>query len=549
VGGGLTWRGRLVLLALALLAWFGTLDYRSLVKPDEGRYAEISREMLASGDWLTPRLNGIKYFEKPPLQYWTTALAYRLFGLHAWTARLWTALAGFLTILLVWWAGARLFGPATGDLAAMVLASNLYFVILGHVNSLDMGLTLFTTLALAGFCFAQRDEASAAARPRWMLVTWAAMGFAVLSKGLVGVVLPGLALAGYTLVARDWRVWRRLSLWPGVLVFLIIAAPWFVAVSVVNPEFPWFFFMEQHVLRYATGASRREGAAYYFIVVLALGMLPWTAVAADAWWAHARRAWQRGAPERLELVLLCWSAVVFAFFTVSRSKLPGYVLPLVPALALLTARHLTRISEARIAALVVPAGTAALGLGVLAAYAPQLTNDAVLRPLMESYTYWLYAAAVATVAGAGYCCRQALAGRRLGALAGLAAGGLLASLLVLNGHDSFAPSFSSDALARKMRGTVPPDAPFYSVRTYDQTLPFYLRRTFTLVEFRDELDFGLRQEPQLAIHDFEQFRSRWLSEPRAYAVTTHEQLALLRQAGLPMEIVAEDPRRVVVRKP
>lgn len=546
---GLTGRARLVLLVFALLAWFGTLDYRRLVKPDEGRYAEIPREMVASGDWLTPRLNGIKYFEKPPLQYWTTAAAYKLFGLHAWTARLWTALAGFLTIVLVWWAGRRLLTPAAGDVAAMVLASNLYFVILGHVNSLDMGLTLFTTLALVGLCFAQRDDASGASRRRWMLVTWFAMGFAVLSKGLAGVVLPGLTLVAYAIVARDWLVWRRLSLWPGVLVFLLIAAPWFVAVSMAHPEFPWFFFMEQHVLRYATDVGRREGPAYYFIAVLALGMLPWTVVAAHALWAQVRRAWQRTAPQRLELLLLCWIAVVFVFFTVSRSKLPAYVLPLVPALALLTARHLTGISGRRVAALVVPVGVVAVAGGVLAGYAPQLTDDLVLRPLMESYIYWLYVAAAAAVAGIGYCGWQALAGDKLSALIGLATAGLLSSLLILNGHNSFAPSLSSYALAQQLRGVVPSDAPFYSVRTYDQTLPFYLQRTFTPVEFRDELHFGLLQEPQLAIHNFEQFRSRWLSEPRAYAVTTHEHLAMLRQAGLPVEIVAEDLRRVVVRRP
>src|SRR5688572_27076256 len=128
----------LLLLFLGTILWFGTLDYRKLVKPDEGRYAEIAREMAISGDWITPRLNGIKYFEKPPLQYWVTATAFKLFGVNEWTARLWTALSGFLTVLVVWWAGRRLYDAEVGLYAGAVLFSSIYFHLLGHVSTLDM---------------------------------------------------------------------------------------------------------------------------------------------------------------------------------------------------------------------------------------------------------------------------------------------------------------------------------------------------------------------------------------------------------------------------
>src|SRR5262245_2394708 len=143
-----TWLLRGGLLLAALLIWFSNLDYRKLIKPDEGRYAEIAREMAVTGDWVTPRLNGIKYFEKPPLQYWATATAYTLFGPHEWTARLWSALTGLFGIALSWWAGRRLFGAAAGAYAAIVLASSLMYVVLGHLNTLDMGLTLFLFAAL-----------------------------------------------------------------------------------------------------------------------------------------------------------------------------------------------------------------------------------------------------------------------------------------------------------------------------------------------------------------------------------------------------------------
>src|SRR5580765_5181026 len=131
-----TWLLRSGLLLAALLIWFSNLEYRKLIKPDEGRYAEISREMAVSGDLVTPRLNGIKYFEKPPLHYWAGAAAFTLFGQHEWAARLWSALTGVLGVALAWYAGRRLFGPLAGFYAAVVLASSLMYVVVGHLNTL-----------------------------------------------------------------------------------------------------------------------------------------------------------------------------------------------------------------------------------------------------------------------------------------------------------------------------------------------------------------------------------------------------------------------------
>ncbi|MCB1964850.1 MAG: glycosyltransferase family 39 protein, partial [Candidatus Accumulibacter sp.] len=234
-------------MALAAV-WFGTLDQRALVRPDEGRYAEIPREMVASGDWVTPRVNDFKYFEKPALQYWATAAGYTAFGESEWTARLWPALTGFLSVLLAWWTGRRLWGPAAGHLAAAILGSSLLFVVLGHLITLDMGLSFFLQVAWTAFLFAQQDERSVSRR--WMLLAWGAAALAVLSKGLVALVLIGAALVGYTLINRDLSPWRRLAPLSGLALFLLIAAPWFIAVSLANPEFPRFFFIHEHFERF-----------------------------------------------------------------------------------------------------------------------------------------------------------------------------------------------------------------------------------------------------------------------------------------------------------
>src|SRR3977135_3525782 len=216
----------LALLAAFSLAWFCNLGYRHLVKPDEGRYAEIPREMVASGDWLTPRLHGYKYFEKPALQYWITAAAFAAFGQNEWAARLWPGVTGFLGVLLVFWAGNRLFGPPVGLYGAAVAASSAIYASIGHLLTLDMGLCVFMSGSVFAFAVAQRDPADEAERRRWMLIAWAAAALAVLSKGLVGIVLPTGAVALYVLIERDWKLLGALHAWSGGLLFLAIAAPW-----------------------------------------------------------------------------------------------------------------------------------------------------------------------------------------------------------------------------------------------------------------------------------------------------------------------------------
>ena len=201
----------LILLAVVLATvWFCSLDYRKLIRSDEGRYAEIAREMAVTGDWITPRLNGIKYFEKPPLQYWATAAAYRTFGEHEWTARLWPAVTGFAGILLLFFAGGRLFGIGAGFCASLILASSAGYVASAHFNSLDMGLAFFVTATLLAYLLAQRPDATPLSNRLWTLAAWAAAALAVLSKGLIGVVIPAAVLAIYVVLQRDFGRLRGL---------------------------------------------------------------------------------------------------------------------------------------------------------------------------------------------------------------------------------------------------------------------------------------------------------------------------------------------------
>lgn len=541
----------IALCIFGLLVWFGTLDLRKLVKPDEGRYAEISREMAISGDWVTPRLNNIKYFEKPPMQYWATALAFKIFGFNEWTARLWTALAGFLSMLLVYWAGCKLFGQDAGIYGAFALISNVYFVGLGHVNTLDMGLTLFTTLTLICFCIAQSKTSSEKIRKWYMLAAWVGMAFAVLSKGLVGIVLPGMTLFVYSFAGRDWRIWQRLYIIPGLIIFLLITAPWFIAVSLANPEFAWFFFVHEHFLRYATPAARRDGAVYYFIPILLGGILPWIILMAESLWAGGREFFQEKTDQdRAVLILMIWIIFIFGFFSLSSSKLPAYILPIFPALALLIGKRLASLDVQQLSKRIL---FITFLTGILFAwgrYAATYTFTAAEKPLQHAYSDWLLTGVSVLFAGTIISLWYLRRHSQSLAITAFAIAGFIASHILLVGHNTFAPTNSAYELAEKIRPELKDNIPFYSVKMYDQTLPFYINRTLTLVDYWDEFSYGLQQEPNKAIRDIETFHQVWLQNREALAIMQSETYHELAKYGTyPMQLIVDDGKRAVVKKP
>ncbi len=537
----------LAILLILALTWFGTLDYRKLVRPDEGRYAEIPREMVASGDWLTPRLNDLKYFEKPALQYWATAAAFETFGQTEWTARLWPALTGFLGVLLAVFTGSRLFGRKEGGLAGAALASSVLYAAIAHIVTLDMGLTFFMELALCGFLLANRTGATPGESRRWMWATWAGLALAVLSKGLVAPVLAGAVLVIYSLVNRDFSPWRRLHILTGLPLFLVIAAPWFIAVSLANPEFFDFFFIQEHFQRFLTKGHNRYQPWWYFIPILALGILPWATMLPQALVGAWRPQPEAGFnPRRF---LLVWSLFIFFFFSISGSKLPSYILPIFPALALLLgdwlgqAKRLTLIRH--FAFLTVLSGAALLASPLV----KMAANPEQPLTLMANYALWLAASAAIWFGGTAAALALAWRGRLTPALYLAAFSAFFVGQGALLGHESLATSNSAASLAQQLRPQLTPGVPFYSVSTYEQTLPFYIQRSVTLVAFADELSFGIKQEPGKFIPTVQEFEVRWRADKDAFAIMGPETYAQLQKSGLPMDIAARDYRRLVVRKP
>lgn len=536
----------LALLAALVLVWFGTLDYRHLVRPDEGRYAEIPREMAASGDWLTPRLNGLKYFEKPALQYWATAAAYKAFGEHHWTARLWSALTGFAGVLLAWFTARRLWGEQAALYSALVLATSLLWTLIAHINTLDMGVSFFMFLGLAGFLLAHRDGASDADNRWWMHVVWASLALSVLSKGLIGLVLPGAVLVLYTLIQRDFAMWKRLHFLTGLALFFAVSAPWFVAVSLANPEFFHFFFIHEHFERFLTKGHNRYQPWYAFFPILALGILPWIVAMFPALGQALRAEARRFQPKRF---LLIWAVFIFFFFSISSSKLPSYILPIFPALALLIGEYLTRTTPRRLFWQALPVAVfAGLGL-ILSPYAVMFANEEVPLPLYQNYTVWLAVAGAVGFAGTALALYLFRKERATPGLLAMGIAIMLAGQIALLGHDTLSPASSAAHLSEKIKPYLKPGMPFYSVGTYEQTLPYYIKRTLTLVNYEDELSFGIKQEPQRWIPDYATFESVWRKQSDALATMAPDTYKEFAAKGLPMVEIARDTRRVVVKTP
>ncbi len=536
-----------------LVLWFGALGLRGLFAPDEGRYGLIPKEMLARGDWVTPHLNGLVYFEKPPLQYWGTAAAYKVLGESEVTARLWPASCGLAAILLAGWFARRRGGPLAGLAAVTMLASSFLFFLFSQVATLDMGLAFFLTAALVGFMQSEagRLGAGASHRVRWMLAAWVALGLAFLSKGLVAFVLPGLALTVYMVLRRDWRLPLRIHLLAGLAIVLVLCVPWMMAAQWAHAEFLDFFIVHEHFARFGTDVHRRTGAWWYFIAIVLVGAVPWSAL-----WARG----PRGSRARVlasdcspvfdeRLFMRIWVAVVVGFFSLSHSKLPGYVLPVFPFMAIQIGLFIAAADPLRLARRCWSGFVVAAVLVVIALVMARTGIDDVPASLAKTFLpFALGAACLLAVASA----LAAWLFRRRRVPAALLALGLVSLAgwqTLLSGASVFEESYSARAFAAEVNRSLAPGertGTWYSVGTWDNSFGFYIGRELVLVAYRDELDLGLTIDPDRGIETLEEFVDRWVADDEAAAMMQPRTYEALVARGLPMALVARDSRRVFV---
>lgn len=531
-----------LILFFVCAAYLVGLSSYSLLERDEGRYAEVAREMLATGDWVTPRLNGAAFLDKPPLTYWLTAGSYALFGVGEFAARIVPGLLGIAGIALTWWLGRRLLGPAAGALSAVILASSPHYLFLSRTASLDLPFAVCVTAALtfAGIALERGPRARAA----WLAAS-AAAGLATLAKGPAGAVLPALAVVLY--LAVRWRPdeVKRIPWIAGLAVFLAIVLPWFAAVSLRNPGFLSYFLLNENVRRFATDVHHREGSVFYYLPVLLLGFFPWSLLLATGAAWRLRKPWT--ILERLrgsELLLpFCWSVAVIGFFSLSRGKLATYVLPAYPALALLTAGVVAAAEEAPNAARRRRPLLWMGGLVVLLAAAPGLLALGAGRwPGIGRYLDpWLVTASLPVAAG---CAALLLAARRQRLASALA---IVAAILtaILTALPLFQVGFLESLSAGRFGRTLleaerlRPDEPVVGYHCFLRGLPFYLGRTVPQVGTVD--DFRAPEARPSAPESFwteKRFQAAVQARDRLFLTVDLDHLEMLQgSAGRPLYVV------------
>jgi len=527
-------------VALILLLDFVGLGRAPLFEPDGGRYAEIPREMVATGDLVVPRLDGVLYFEKPPLYYWLNALSIRVWGTDEAACRFWSALFGFGGVALAYVLARQMGGSAVAAGAAVVLASSPLYATMARLASIDMTVSFFIGAALVAFWFAHR---AAPGRRRTLLwrAAAASAALAVLAKGLIGLLLPGAIVFLYLLATGQWRLLHRIPWLSCSLLFLAIAVPWHVAIARRYPAFVYVYFVQQHFLRYATLSSHRWQPFWFFIPVILVGFLPWSGLFPAAVALLGRGQRQSDRDRSAAWFLSIWAAFVLFFFSLSKSKLIPYILPAAIPLAVLAALAVGRALE------VAGAGgrTARRGLAVTVAFLALLAGalaylalgraSALVSGLSLPRGFPLGALTVAVLA---LLSLVALLRRRLPAGVRMAVSAAVAfQVLLVLAAPTAGEALSTRELASVLRSVSSDEDEIVSFGIYPQTLPFYLGRLVDVAgSEQGELYYGVKQLPleqrRERFPDIDELARRWTGARRVFLVTGPRFLARLRENGI-----------------
>lgn len=523
-----------VLMVLFGAAFFQFLGRLPLLEPDEARYAEIPREMLERSDFITPFLNYVKYFEKPPLLYWLNSISFSLFGQNGFAARFFPALSGLLCVLLTYFIGRKLFGRREGFLAAMVLGTSVGFVAQARMNIIDMPLTLCMSATLGFFLLAVQEGEKRSGLYFHLFYLFSAL--TVLAKGLIGLVLPGAVIFLYIVLARQWRIVREMRLATGIPLFLLVAAPWFFLVSARNPEFPRFFFIHEHFQRFLTKIHGHYQPPWFFIPVLLGCMFPWSLFLPLPFLQRQRA--KTASSHSVTLFLGLWAVVIFAFFSLSGSKLMPYILPMFPAVSLFVGRSISKTLEERdhtgLVLYLAPVLSIAMGLAAFLYF--MLARKSQLELLTVSIIGSLL------VAGGGtalVCLRKKGPAEFIAVLCGMS------FLLTVAGpplvFGKLAARKTTPELADLINQMYRDGDRISCYGWYQQGIPFYTGKRVIIVGYKGELEFGSNQGNNSAwFIDNAEFVRLWDAPARMFTLIKAPDLARLRsETGTPIRILGQ----------
>ena len=488
-----------------------------LINPDEGRYAEIAREMIVSHRWITPHLNHLLYFEKPILFYWLEASALKLFGLTEWAVRLWPAMLGVFGCIFTYLTAQKLYDRATGLYAAFILGSSLLYFGLAHYANLDMTLTFMLSACLFSFLLGTRATIGWHRRKYfWLAAIFAAL--AVLTKGLIGVVFPIAIIGLYVLILNEWRELKHWHIPTTFLIFLIVVLPWHIAIQLKHPSFAYFYFISQQFSRYATLSATRYEPFYFYAFVFLAGFFPWSAFIMQA----IRRYWPRWRERKqfkTEVFMLCWLLFILIFFSLSQSQLIPYILPIFPPAAIIVARYFVKREKKKtnglyIGFFIVP--IIAIALVAFCMIFPTLyplANPTIAKIFLLGSSLWLVFITLMA--------NQSLKSFNLRIAVIILTTGFFSFSVALLPAIKYIDHRSTKPIAIEINKVIKPGDEIVAYNHYFQDLPFYTHRRITVVNwFTNELAFGIKHDKissQWMINKNE-FWKRFKSKHRLFVV-------------------------------
>jgi len=527
-----SWIWDLAMIAgiLALCYFFGLGSY-PLFTPDEGRYSEVAREMLATGDFITPRLNGVVFLDKPILYYWLQASAMKLFGLKEAALRFWPALFGIWGCLSVYIAGRLLFNRRAGLLSALVLASTVLYYGAAHYANLDLEVAVLVSTTLLFFLLGLKIEPAEKSR-WWIYAAYCFAGLAVLTKGLIGLAFPALIIGSWTLLLGQWGNIKKLRPLRGLGILLAIVLPWYILAQKANPEFFHFFFIVQQISRFlSTNDFNNQVPGWFYFPIVLAGFLPWTIFLFGSLFSHLRRVWQKRQEQTSTLYLLLWVVLIFSFFSIPHSKTIGYILPVFPALALLVGADLDLRWQTFFKGgknLQISLLTFSFALFALVCFWIPRVQSLEIPPQLLPY---LKAAGLNFTVTTGILLYFRLHKSFRGICGAVFVSSFVFFYLLLNSAPIINQN-STKALALNIKNQLTPADEIVTFYKYFQDLPLYLERRITIVaDWEDpgiahndnwlrELWYGKSfQDTQAWLINESAFWQRWNSNKRIYVLT------------------------------
>lgn len=341
------------IIALTLFVgifYYSSLSPHEITVPDEARYSEVAREMLVSGDFITPKLDGVVFYHKPILFYWLQAGIFAVAGVTASSIRFLPMIFGVLGCLMTYGAGLLLYDRRTGLISATCLATSVLYFATSHYANMDIGVAVLLSGSLFSFIVAVNSKKISSTTWQRTGLLWLAYFFAglsVLMKGLVGIAFPLLIVGIWIVLTKNWRLLKNSALISGTFIVVLVTVPWFWLVQQKNPDFLHYFFYVQHIQRFLSSHFNNVEPFWFYAMVILLGLLPWTIFLSEMLRKNILAIWQQPKESQILLYLWIWIVFISLFFSLPASKLIGYIVPIFPPLALLIGHHLNSLWEKR----------------------------------------------------------------------------------------------------------------------------------------------------------------------------------------------------------